>query len=104
MTAGCLPLIGCHRASPRVGGDSILAFDHPEAAALTTLMTAEILKRGYLTAAGFNATLINERGHASAYLNAPDELLAELADAIQKGDVESRIGGPVKHSGFARLT
>jgi len=83
---------------------AILTFDHPEAAALTTLMTANMLKHGYLAAASFNATLAHEPRHVSAYLDALDEVFAELADAIQQGDIEKRIGGPVKHAGFARLT
>ncbi|MGB0578394.1 MAG: aminotransferase class III-fold pyridoxal phosphate-dependent enzyme [Limisphaerales bacterium] len=83
---------------------SLLAFDHPQAAALTTLMTARMLKRGYLAAGGFNATLAHEPRHVTAYLAALDEVFAELASAIQSGDIEQRIGGPVKHSHFARLT
>lgn len=83
---------------------ALLAFDHPESAALTTLMTAKMLQRGYLAAGGFNATLAHQPRHVSAYLAALDEVFAELADAIQAGDIESRIGGPVKHTGFARLT
>jgi glutamate-1-semialdehyde 2,1-aminomutase len=83
---------------------AILAFDHPEASALTTLMTAEMLKRGYLAAAGFNATLAHEPRHVADYLVALDEVFEILSGAIEKNDIASRIGGPVKHSGFARLT
>jgi glutamate-1-semialdehyde 2,1-aminomutase len=83
---------------------AILAFDHPQSAALTTLMTARMLKRGYLAAGGFNATLAHETRHVSAYLAALDEVFAELAAALQNDDVERQIGGPVKHTGFARLT
>lgn len=83
---------------------AILAFDHPEAAALTTLMTSEMLKRGYLAAGGFNAMLSHEPRHVSAYLAALDEVFAVLASAIQRGDIAGQIGGPVKHTGFARLT
>ena len=83
---------------------AILVIDHPEAAALTTLMTAEMLKRGYLASAGFNATMAHELRHVSAYLSALDDVFAILAEAISDGNIEGRIGGPVKHSGFARLT
>ena len=37
------------------------------------------------------------------YLATADEVFAELAEAIAAGDIERRIGGPVKHSGFQRL-
>lgn len=83
---------------------AILSFDHPEAAALTTLMTAKMLERGYLAAGGFNAMLAHEPRHVSGYLVALDEVFAELAEAIRDGDIVPRIGGPVKHTGFARLT
>lgn len=83
---------------------AILAFDHPQSAALLTLMTVRMLKHGYLAGAGFNATMAHDPHHVSAYLDALDEVFRELAEAIRQGDIEQRIGGPVKHSGFARLT
>jgi glutamate-1-semialdehyde 2,1-aminomutase len=82
---------------------AILAFEHPEAAAMTTLMTARMLDRGYLAAGGFNATLAHQPRHAAAYLEAIDEVFAELRAAIASGNVANQIGGPVKHAGFARL-
>jgi glutamate-1-semialdehyde 2,1-aminomutase len=83
---------------------ALLSFEHPEAAALTTLMTARMLDRGYLAAGGFNATLAHETRHVTAYLEALDEVFLELRQAIGKGNVAAQIGGPVKHSGFTRLT
>jgi glutamate-1-semialdehyde 2,1-aminomutase len=83
---------------------ALLAFDHPEAAALTTLMTARMLRRGYLAAGGFNATLAHEPRHVTAYLATLDEVFMELSAAIGSGNVAKHIGGPVKHTGFARLT
>ena len=83
---------------------ALLGFNHPQAAALTTLMTARMLKHGYLACGAFNAMLAHQPRHVDAYLGALDEVFAELAEAIKSDDIESRIGGPVKHSGFARLT
>ena len=83
---------------------ALLAFDHPESAALATLMSAEMLKRGYLAGSGFNATLAHQPHHVSSYLDALDGVFAELATAISEGTIKQRIGGPVKHTGFARLT
>lgn len=83
---------------------ALLAFDHPESAALTTLMTARMLNRGYLAAGGFNAMLAHEPRHVESYLAALDEVFGELADAVRDNDITNRIGGPVKHTGFARLT
>jgi glutamate-1-semialdehyde 2,1-aminomutase len=83
---------------------ALLGFDHPQSAALTTLMTARMLKLGYLAGGAFNAMFAHQPRHVDAYLEALDEVFAELATAIEKNDIESRIGGPIKHSGFARLT
>ncbi len=83
---------------------ALLTFDHPQAAALTTLMTARMLDRGYLAAAGFNATLAHEPRHVTAYLAALDEVFLDLRTAIDNDDIAARIGGPIKHAGFARLT
>lgn len=96
-----------HRLPVKVGGRpemAILAFDHPESAALITLMTARMLRRGFLAAGGFNAMLAHEPRHVDAYVAALDDVFEELAEAIRDGDIERRIGGPVKHTGFARLT
>lgn len=83
---------------------ALLSFEHPESPTLLTLMTARMLKRGFLACGGFNATLAHEPGHVDSYLAALDGVFAELAEAIERGDIAARIGGPVKHSGFARLT
>lgn len=100
-------LRGKHGIPVKVGGRpemAILAFDHPESAAITTLMTAEMLKRGYLVGAAFNGTFAHEKRHMDAYLESLDEVFAIIADAMATNTVEERIGGSVKHSGFARLT
>ena len=100
--------LGAKRGLPvTVGGrlqGAILGFDHPEAAALATLMTARMLKQGFLAASQFNPSLAHEPRHVDRYLAALDEVFAEMAEAIRDGNVRARIGGPVKHSGFARLT
>lgn len=83
---------------------ALLVFDHPQAAALTTLVTVRMLDRGFLTAAAFNATFAHEPRHVTAYLLALDEVFQELHEAIATGDIAGRIGSPVKHIGFRRLT
>lgn len=81
-----------------------LSFDHPDAAALATLYTTRMLARGFLAGVGFYPSLAHEPRHVAACLEAVDEVFAELAEAIRSGDVKSRLGGAVRHTGFARLT
>lgn len=96
-----------HRVPVTVGGRpemAVFGFDHPEAAALITLLTAEMLKRGYLACGHFNPMLSHEPRHVDSFLAALDEVLGEIAKAIAAGNIRDRIGGPVKHTHFARLT
>jgi glutamate-1-semialdehyde 2,1-aminomutase len=78
-------------------------FDHPEALALQTLLTVRMLRHGFLTGAGFYPSLAHTPQHVDRYLAAAGAVFAELGQAVHQGDVVGRIGGPVRHSGFARL-
>ncbi len=84
-----------------------LSFDHEQAAALGTLLTARMLERGFLTGSGFYPSYAHKEHHITRYLAALEPVFTELAEAIRLGDVQQRlqsIGVPVRHSGFARLT
>jgi len=85
--------------------NAVLAIDHPEAAALQTLVTARLLDRGFLAGGYFNAMLAHEPRHVDAYLAAFAEVCRELRDAVGESPeaLRRRIGGPVRHTGFARL-
>jgi glutamate-1-semialdehyde 2,1-aminomutase len=78
-------------------------FDHPQATALGTLLTVRMLDRNILSGSGFYASLAHTPQHVDEFLTAADEIFAELADAIRQDDIAQRIGGPVRHTGFARL-
>ena len=82
-----------------------LCFDHPDAAALQTLLTVRMLDRGFLAGGSFNAMLAHEPRHVTDYLAALDEVCRELRDAAREFPeaVRRRIGAPVKHTGFRRL-
>jgi len=78
-------------------------FDHADALALQTLLSVRMLAHGILAGSGFYATLAHTDEHVDTYLAAADEVFGELAEAIRQGDAATRIGGPVRHSGFQRL-
>ena len=91
----------------RVSGHPALAylgFDHPEALALQTLLTVRMLRHGFLTGSAFYPCLAHTTKHVDQYLAAAEEVFAELGQAVHQGDTADRIGGPVCHSGFTRLT
>jgi glutamate-1-semialdehyde 2,1-aminomutase len=80
-----------------------LGFDHPQTMALTTLLTVRMLRAGYLAGGAFYPTLAHQPDHVDGFLAAADPVMAELAEGIARGDVEARIGGPVRQLPFARL-
>lgn len=83
------------------------SFDHEHAAALGTLLTARMLRHGFLTGGGFYPSFAHQEHHIAAYIGAAEPVFAELAEAIERGDVLQRLdaaGTEVRHSGFKRLT
>jgi glutamate-1-semialdehyde 2,1-aminomutase len=96
-----------HRLPVQVAGHPALlqlGFEHPLNAVLGTLLTVRMLERGFLAGSGFYPSLAHDDGHVDAYLAALDPVFAELAAALRENDVERRLGSPVRHTGFARLT
>jgi len=80
-----------------------LGFDHPEALALQTLLTVRMLRHGFLAGGGFYPSLAHTAEHVDRFLAAAEVVFAELGQALRDGHLLDRIGGPVRHSGFARL-
>ena len=79
------------------------SFDHPDGLAIQTLLTVRMLKHGFLVGSGFYPSLAHTPQHVDQYLDAAEEVFAELGQAMRQGDTTSRIGGLVRHNGFARL-
>jgi glutamate-1-semialdehyde aminotransferase len=75
-----------------------------QAAALRTLLTQEMLDRGFLANTAFYPTVAHDKSILDGYIEALDQVFAILAQAVLKGDVHARLRGPVAHSGFTRLT
>jgi glutamate-1-semialdehyde 2,1-aminomutase len=82
---------------------SSLKFEHPDAAALQTLLTVRMLEQGILAGAAFYPCLKHDERHVSSYLVAAEPVIVELSAAIQSCDATRRVGGAVKQSGFGRL-
>ena len=78
--------------------------DHPQALAIQTLWTKRMLERDILGDASFYPALSHTEQHVNTYLEAINEVFPELAQAIEDNDLEQRIGGPLRQTGFARLT
>jgi glutamate-1-semialdehyde 2,1-aminomutase len=75
-----------------------------DSAALMTLFTRRMLGLGFLASGQLYASYAHEPHHVDRYLTAVGEVFAGLARAAADGDIARHLGGPIKHSGFQRLT
>ena len=80
------------------------SFGHEDAEALQTLWTTRMLERGFLVAAGYYPSLAHEERHVDLCLDASEDVFRELGELVDSGGVRERLGSPVKHSGFRRLS
>jgi glutamate-1-semialdehyde aminotransferase len=80
-----------------------LSFQHPENAALLTLMTTGMLRHGFLAGSSCSLTLAHQAHHVERYLDALFAVFGGLAHAIATNDIRGQLRGPVKHSTFTRL-
>ncbi len=75
-------------------------------AELGTLYTVLMLKEGFMAGTGIYPTLAHNDEVLAKYRVAIDKVFGIIAELLKKGDREAiveAIGGPVRHSGFARL-
>jgi glutamate-1-semialdehyde aminotransferase len=75
-----------------------------QSGALKTLLTQQMLDRGFLANTTFYPTAAHDQSVMNQYIVALDEVFGELRQAIVAGDVLSQLRGGPAHSGFARLT
>ena len=68
-----------------------------------TLLTQLMLEKGFLATTSFYASYAHTENIIGAYLEALEEALAFLSKAVDQGNVQEHLKGPVCHSGFARL-
>ena len=78
--------------------------DYEDATALTTLFIQEMLDRGFLASTSFYATYAHQPYHLDSYLQSVNEVFGIVAQAIEQHNIRQRLRGPIKHTGFQRLT
>jgi glutamate-1-semialdehyde aminotransferase len=76
----------------------------PNSLAAATYFTQLMLDRGYLASSQLYASYAHAPQIIEEYLAAVGEAFAAIAEALRSGSLEARLRGPVKHSGFQRLT
>lgn len=83
---------------------SHFAFKVEKPAAAATYFNQLMLDAGYLASPQFYASFAHTNSIVERYIVACGEAFGKIAEALRKGEVERHLRGPVKHSGFQRLT
>lgn len=79
-------------------------FNSEHAMAYKTLITQEMLKKGFLASTNFYASTAHTNDKFESYFNALDEVFSLIKDCeIGLKKVEDLLEGPICHSGFKRL-
>jgi glutamate-1-semialdehyde 2,1-aminomutase len=79
------------------------SINSPKALAYKTLITQEMLKKGYLAATSVYVCTEHTPEVVSGYFEALDPIFAVIQDCENGKDVMSLLDGPVCHDGFKRL-
>lgn len=89
-----------HFGLPALAGFS---FKSPRQLEYKTLITQEMLKKGYLASNAVYSSLAHSAEIVSAYLESLDQVFSLIAECECGVDVDDLLEGPVCHAGFARL-
>jgi len=89
-----------HNGLPALTG---FVFQSPKAMEFKTLLTQEMLKKGYLAATSCYTSLAHTPDVIESYLEALDQVFALIAECESGRSVEELLEGPICHAGFKRL-
>ena len=79
------------------------AFDSKNALAYKTLITQEMLAKGFLASTNFYASIVHTQDIIDAYFDALDPIYATIRECEDGRDVMPLLKGPICHAGFKRL-
>lgn len=107
MQKGWLQLAGANNLDITVSGISALttyAFNSDNAAAYKTLITQEMLKKGFLASTQFYACTKHNDNHLKLYFDALDDIYKQIYKCESEVlNINNLLDGPICHSGFKRL-
>ena len=78
-------------------------FNLPNALSYKTLITQEMLKKGYLAANSVYACIEHKQGIVDGYFSELEPIFAMIRECEEGLDVNTLLEGPLCHSGFKRL-
>ena len=107
MREGWQQLANNHNLNITISGIPALStykFNTTKALEYKTLVTQEMLKKGYLASTNFYASISHNKQNINLYLEALSEVFELISDCEKgKKSIEKLLNGPVCHSGFKRL-
>ena len=89
-----------HNGIPALTGFS---FQSQNALKYKTLITQEMLKKGFLASTSFYASLAHASDIVSCYLSELDSIFSLISECENGRSIEDLLAGPICHSGFTRL-
>ncbi len=107
MQKGWLKLADSHQLDITVSGIAAMTtygFNSPNAAAYKTLITQEMLKKGFLASTHFYACTEHKQEHLDSYFKALDGIYGKIFKC-ESGElnINDLLEGPICHGGFKRL-
>ena len=81
-----------------------LQLNYENAQEIKTLLTQEMLKRGFLATLSVYVCYSHTEAHVKKYLNNLDEVFGIIKKGIEQNNIKNLLEGPVAHEGFRRLT
>ena len=82
---------------------SHFSFIYPEGQAIMTLFVQLMLDQGILASNRFYASYAHNQENVDEYRDACNDVFSKISEAIQKGELEKVLCGPIAQSGFKRL-
>jgi len=80
------------------------SFEYKNPMVLKTLFTQLMLEQGFLATTAFYASYAHQKVHVQEYVKAVDISFGFISKALEEGNPEKYLKGPVCSSGFKRLT
>ncbi len=91
------------KVSEKQGVSTHFSFEYDNAMAMKSLFVQLMLERGFLVSNFFYVMYAHQKHHVNKYLEAVNEVFAEISKANQTGNLEKLLKGRPASTGFKRL-
>ena len=106
MQLGWKKVADKHGLAIEIGGMkpmSHFAFTHDKAQLMKAYFIQLMLEHGFLASNLYYAMYAHTENHVKSYLQATDRAFAEIADSVERGNLQDKLRGKPSGVGFKRL-